>query len=234
VGQGYKAHSVQRGGTVELTEYRQLYGGRDDAAPGWDAIQARLDEVYPGQVPKHWGTIIKHMLGGPDPLDGISAYECAEGGASHLHFCTYGFSSLYYDEESVGKEYSRFGFELTFRLAIALPPAEEPFWVLNLLQNLSRYVFESGRWFEAYHWIQANGPLRANHETDLVGLAFLPDPRLAPVETPHGRVEFLQAFGITTKELEQIKSKASTCERVVEENRKANPLLVTDLSRSGV
>jgi hypothetical protein len=79
---------------MELAEYKRRFGGQDDAAPGWDAITCRLDEVYQGQEPKHWGTIIKHMLGGPDPIDGISAYECHDGGRDHLHFCTYGFTSL--------------------------------------------------------------------------------------------------------------------------------------------
>src|SRR4051794_18823621 len=83
----------------ERTEYERLYGGRDDAAPGWDAIDSRLRQVYKDQAPRHWGTVIKHMLGGPDPIDGISAYECTDGGRLHLHFCTYGYSSLYYDEE---------------------------------------------------------------------------------------------------------------------------------------
>lgn len=136
---------------MDLAEYRRRYGNQDAATPGWDAIDARLAEVYRGQSPKHWGTIIKRMLGGPDPIDGISAYQCSDGGTDHLHFITYGYSSLYYDEEAIGKDFSRFGFEMTFRLASELPPAEEPIWVCNLLQNLARYVFETGRWFEPYH-----------------------------------------------------------------------------------
>jgi hypothetical protein len=54
---------------------------------------------------------------------------------------------------------------------------------------------------------------------------------LPPIDTPHGRVEFIQAFGITGKELQQIKSKTGTCEKLIEQNRKTNPLLITDLSR---
>ena len=45
----------------------------------------------------HWGTIIKAMLGGPDPIDGISAYESNAAPIPHLHFCSYGFTSLYYE-----------------------------------------------------------------------------------------------------------------------------------------
>ena len=215
---------------MNIEEYKRLYEGRD-AAPGWDAIDARLDEVYPNQEPKHWGTILKHMLGGPDPLDGISAYQCTAGGVDHLHFCTYGYTSLYYDEKAVGGDYSGFGFEMTFRLASPLPPPEEPIWVCNLLQNLARYVFETGRWFSEYHWIPANGPIRLDYETDIVGIAFLNDPALAPIDSPHGRVEFIQAFGITQSELDILKSTKDTAKEIVERHRRINPLLVTDLSR---
>jgi hypothetical protein len=216
----------------DIDEYRRLYGGGEGATPGWGALDARLREVYGQQEPRHWGSVIKYWLGGPDPLDGVSAYECRDGGAPHLHFCTYGYSSLYYDEESAGGEFSQFGFEMTFRLATPLPPPEEPYWVLNLLNNLARYVFQSGRWFEPYHWIPANGPIRIDYPTDLVGLVFVSDPALAPIDTPHGRVEFIQAFGVTSGELERIKSGAATCEQVIEENRRGNPLLVTDLDRT--
>jgi hypothetical protein len=217
---------------MDIAEYQRLYGGQDDAAPGWDAIDARLRVVYGDQEPKHWGTIIKFMMGGPDPIDGISAYECRDGGVPHLHFCTYGYSSLYYDEESVGGEFSQWGFEMTFRLASPLPPTEDPNWVLNLLNNLARYVFKSQKWFEPNHWLQANGPIRIDYPTDIVGLVFLLDPTLAPIDTPHGRVDFLQAFGITSSELERIKSKTVTVEEVIEANRQNNPLLITDLDRT--
>lgn len=217
---------------MDLAEYKCFYGSEDPATPGWDAISSRLKEVYGQGEPKHWGSLIKFMLGGPDPLDGISAYQCRDGDIPHLHFCTYGYSSLYYDEESVGAECSKFGFEMTFRLASPLPPIEEPNWVLNLLINISRYVFKTGNWFEQYHWMDAKGPLRLGYPTDLVGFACVLDPKLGTIVTPHGRVEFIQAFGITAAELNGIKNETVTCEQVIEEHRKVNPLLITDLDRS--
>ena len=71
---------------MELAEYRDLYSKLPDAAPGWDAIDAALIRHYADQEPLHWGTTIKHMLGGPDPIDGISAYFSEAGGKRHLHF----------------------------------------------------------------------------------------------------------------------------------------------------
>ncbi len=148
-----------------------------------------------------------------------------------MHFVTFGYSSLYYDEESVGSDFSKFGFEMTFRLASSLPPNEEPMWVCNLLQNLARYVFQSGKWFDNYHWIPANGPIRAGYATDIVGLAFVYDTKLQALETPHGHVDFIQAFGITQSELNSLMNKTKKCEEIIELHRKSNPLLVTDLAR---
>lgn len=217
--------------TLNLEEYKRLYGDQDDATPGWDAINERLTEGYGDQEPKHWGTIIKQMLGGPDPIDGISAYECRDGGRDHLHFVTFGYSILYYDEEAVGNDYSGYGFEMTFRLASDLPPSEEPIWVCNLLQNLAKYVFKTNKIFDAGHWIPANGPIRADGETDIVGLAFAIDPVLQSIESPHGRIDFVQAFGITESELSDLKSKTRTCLQILDEHRSHNPLLITDLAR---
>ena len=100
---------------MDVEEYRRRFNSEKDS-PGWDAINSALNSVHNSQEPKHWGTVIKHMLGGKDPLDGISAYTSSSGDIEHLHFCSYGFTSLYYDEESVGGDFSRFGFELIFRL----------------------------------------------------------------------------------------------------------------------
>lgn len=216
---------------MDLAEYKRRFGDQDDAAPGWDSITARANEVYGEQEPKHWGTAIRYSLGGPDPLDGISAYECRDGGVSHLHFVTYGYTSLYYDEESAGGEFSQYGFEMTFRLASPLPPTEEPLWVCSLLQNIARYVFETNNWFEPYQWLPANGPIRADGDTAIVGLVFLNDPTLAAVASPHGRVEFIQAFGVTQAELDGLDNTKQATERLIEQHRETNPLLVTDLAR---
>lgn len=53
---------------------------------GWDAIDTAFNELYGEQEPKHYGTAIPYALGGPDPLDGISAYIVEHSNAS-LAFC---------------------------------------------------------------------------------------------------------------------------------------------------
>jgi len=218
---------------MELKEYKQLYGDDPEAAPGRDAINASLREIYGDRKPdEHWGTLVSYDLGGPDPLDGISAYACGQGEDGHLHFVTYGYSALSYDEEAAGREFSGFGFEMTFRLAWPLPTKEYPMWVPALLQHLARHVFESGRDFRHLDWVPLNGPIcGGDGKTDLVGLFFAADPKLPAIETPHGRVDFIQAFGITAGELRQIQDKTRTRQEMLGQFQTGNPLLVTDLSR---
>lgn len=42
----------------------------DDLSPGWDAISGALGLLYPGQEPRHFGTVISYQFGGSDPLNG--------------------------------------------------------------------------------------------------------------------------------------------------------------------
>lgn len=213
---------------MTIEEYKKQFSEED--AVGWDAIERQLDKLYPDEEPQHFATIIKHMLGGEDPLDGISVYE-SEKQEPHYHFVSYGFSELYYDEESVGNEFSKFGFELTFRLK--KKDGDNLHWAINLMQNLAKYVFKSGNWFDEYHFIPANGPIRLEYDTDITALVFVADPELGKIETPHGEVQFLQMVGITSTEYEQLKEnpKTSEVEKLVKHLKRDNELLITDLDR---
>ncbi|MEI0740344.1 suppressor of fused domain protein [Paenibacillus sp. JTLBN-2024] len=171
---------------------------------GWDAIEQQLTNIYGEQEPKHYGTLLPFMLGGQDPLDGISAYK-SETPVPHWHVVTYGFSELY-EKETEDAELSGYGFELTFRLARSPEEEEPPAWALNLLQNMGRYVFKSGNVFRSGDYLDANGPICLGSDTLLTALAFVHDPELPAIETPNGRVEFIQMVGITKDELESMQT----------------------------
>ncbi len=141
---------------MDLETYRARWP-EEDSSPGWDAIEDALAAVYGDQKPKHYAPALHAALGGPDPIDGISLYRSTAGGVAHLHLVTYGFSQLYYDEALLGKPYSRFGFELTLRLRQDPADDEMPSWAINMAQNIARYVFKSGRWFEPGHCMPAEG-----------------------------------------------------------------------------
>jgi hypothetical protein len=133
--------------------------GDELEARGWNAIDAALRPLYGDQKPAHWAAVVPAMLGGQDPLQGISAYRSTFGGAPHWHFVTYGFSELY-EKESDDPETSGYGLELTCRVVDTEEGAEPPKWVWSLLQNLARYVFRTGNVFEPNHSTTLNGPIR--------------------------------------------------------------------------
>ncbi|MCL6265563.1 suppressor of fused domain protein [Flagellimonas myxillae] len=211
-------------------EYKKKF--KEDDAVGWLSIDKLTEELYTNQEPKHYGTLDKYGLGGEDPLDGVSIFE-SKNQQDHYHFVSYGMSNLYYDLENCGQEFSGWGFEFTFRLIPFEEDKEEPKWVISLMQNLAKYVFNSEKWFEDYHFIPANGPIRLNTETDISAIAFIEDPEMGIIETPNGHVQFLQMVGITTTEYEQLKQNPKTTEAKILLDRltKENPLLITDLKR---
>ncbi len=212
-------------------EYSKLFTADD--AVGWLAIDKQLDSLYPGQEPRHYAPPLHFMVGGEDPIDGTSIYD-SEKQMKHLHLISYGMSQLYYDEEQAGKEFSKWGFEFTFRLKPFAEDEGDPGWAIRMMNNLARYVYKSERWFEPYHFVPANGPIRLETATDIVGLAFVPDPELGVINTPHGEVTFLQMVGLTKKETERLLAKPQTSEveKLIDEMREYNPLLITDLDRA--
>lgn len=213
---------------MNLEEYKQKF--TEDDAVGWLSIDEKVNEIYGQQEPQHFGTIIKYMLGGKDPLDGISVYE-SQNQEDHYHIVSYGLSELYYNEESAGKEFSKYGFEFTFRLK--KKEGDDFNWAMNLMQNLARYVFETGKWFEEFHFIPTNSPIRLDYDTNLTAIAFVLDPELGKIQTPHGEVQFLQMVGITTDEYELLKQnpKLAETEKLLDQLKINNPLLITELDR---
>jgi len=213
---------------VDLDTYKKIFSEED--AVGWDAIDEVVDALYPNQEPTHYAPDLPASLGGDSYLDGISVYQ-SDKQEPHFHFVTYGFSNLYYDEKSAGGDYSGFGFELTFRLKKT--GDKNVTWAINFLQNIAKYVFTSGNYFEPYHVFPANSPIRLDYNTELIAVAFVLDPELGEIETPHGTVQFLQAVGITSQEFQMLKKDFSIgkVEELMGHLRKDNPLLITDLDR---
>lgn len=213
---------------MTLEEYKKEFS--EDDAVGWLEIDKVFDELYPEQEPKHFAPAISYMLGGEHPLDGVSIYESKKQ-EEHFHFVNYGFSELYYNEEKVNGEFSKWGFELTFRLKPFEVDNGNPSWAVALLQNIAKYVFDSGNWFEEFHYMPANGPIRLDTETDITALVFVNDPEIEKIQTPHGEVTFLQIVGITSAEYEFIKENPTQVEELVNKLKENNPLLITDLNR---
>ena len=199
-----------------------------DAAPGWDAIDDALRTLYGDQEPRHFGTIVPFSLGGKDPIYGISAYKVAAP-RPYWHIVTYGFSELW-QKEWDDPEVSGFGFELTLRVACGQDDENPPNWSLNFLQNLGRYVFQSGNAFGGGHTMSLNGPICLGADTKIRTIGFIRDPQLGVIHTPNGRVEFLQIAGLTLDELDAIQ--AWNAEGFLGLVARHDPWLITDLNRA--
>lgn len=213
---------------MDVATYKKLFS--EDDAVGWEAMDKSLEALYPHQEPEHYAPNLPASLGGDSYLDGISIYH-SEYQEPHFHFVTYGFSELYYNEEAAGGDYSGFGFELTFRLKKS--GDENVGWAINFLQNIAKYVFTSGNYFEPFHVFPANSPIRLEYDTQITAVAFVLDPELGEIDTPHGKVQFLQAVGITAKELEMLRASFSIekVEELIRQLEIGNPLFITDLDR---
>lgn len=200
---------------------------------GWQSIDTALQKIY-GKTERHYGPLcgLHYVAGGTDPIDGASIYD-SNNQEFHRHIISYGMSELYYDEEAAGGAFSKWGFEFTFRLKPFEDDKTDPTWAIQIMNNLARYVFNTRKWFEENHFVPANGPIRLNTDTEITGFVFTLDPELGKIQTPHGEVSFLQLVGITESEVQRLKENPSTIEveKLINELKKDNPLLITDLNR---
>ncbi|MEV6322580.1 suppressor of fused domain protein [Nocardia sp. NPDC051787] len=196
--------------------------------PGWSAIDAALRQLYGNAEPRHLGTKQPWALGGPDPLDGISIYEHS-GPLPHWHYIGYGMSELY-EKNSSDPETSGWGFEFTFRLIRRPNESQPPLWPAGLLQELGRYVFDSGKWFEPGHTMKASGSLAADRpESAIRAMVFTVDPELGEIATPHGDLRFLQIVGLTVEEYQE--ARGGNAAAILDHLSRYLPLHVTDIDR---
>lgn len=183
----------------------------DDSAPGWEAIDAEFNRLYPDQPnPLHYGTVIKYMLGGSDPLDGISVYDAGD----FWHFVSYGLLELY-TKESEDPDYSGYGIELTFKLKKSNNDEEEIKNGCGLLQYVARYIFQTGKVVlpEEYIYTKQTVGIDAQQNSILTGFLTAADDLANPLDTPHGKVEFVTLIGATDAELRSVyESEASKLE----------------------
>lgn len=174
---------------------------------GWRAIEEAFLKLYPGQDnPKHYGVLISWELGGPDPLRGMSAYD----GGDYWHCVSFGMSELY-EKQSEDKEYSGYGMEFTMRLKKSretdIEEENELRCVFGIFQTIARMTFNNGELFLPNEWIytgQKDG-MDYRQQSKLTGFITLLDPKLGAIDTPNGKVEFVEFVGCTDAELLQIK-----------------------------
>ena len=111
--------------------------------------------------------------------------------------------------------------------------AETGTWALNLLAHLARYTFQTGNFFEPGAYIPGDGSsLQPELDSAITGLAIVSDTTVAPIETVHGRVAFLQLIGLTQPELDAITRDPDALTGILERMRAEDPELVLDMRRT--
>lgn len=211
-------------------EYKQRMQDETDWAPGWEAIDKAFETLYKDQTPAHFGTEFheRAMLGGDQFLDGYSIYDSPNG---YKHIVTYGMTELYGNEEAFEGDYSRWGYEMTFK--VKTPTAEDCLWVVDMLSNLARYTYMSERYFEAGQFIAGSGTsIHTGVDSAITALLVVEDPEVSSLKTIHGRVEFLQFVGITQTELDKLIENPELSTVLIERLKAADPNMVTDMDRT--
>ena len=200
--------------------FDKLFKKKEEPAPaeeeictvGWDAITAEFERIYPGQTnPKHYATIVKWMLGGNDPLDGISVYD----GGDFWHFVSYGLTEIY-GKETEDPEISGYGYELTLKLKKNRYEDEEAELknICGILQMIARPTFTEGEIFQPNEFLytgQKEG-IDARRSSKLTGFITVADPSVRAIDTPNGRVEFVELVGMTDAELKTLSDSPSVRE----------------------
>ncbi len=197
--------------------------------PGWVVIDSALEPLYGSAKPRHYGTLIRYRQGGPDPLDGISAYF-NPAPVPHWHLVSYGLTELA-EKESANPKVSGFGFELTLRVGNARADQEPPLWTLGLLQSLARYVYTTGRYFEEGHFFELGEPPAPELE-GFSTVAFRKDPQLPTSRGPFGAFEFLQVVLLHREEATALK--AWNTVGLLEVMAKQDPMLILSPARPRV
>ncbi|MBP1592180.1 MAG: suppressor of fused domain protein, partial [Oscillospiraceae bacterium] len=179
------------------------------ASTGWELIEREFLRIYPGQNnPLHFAAMIKWRFGGNDPLDGISLYE----GKDYWHFVTFGLSELY-EKVSGNSELSGYGYEMTFKLKKDTYDDlnKEIRCVCQILQTLARITFKQGIVFGPNEFIRTGQTvgIDSKGESDIRGFICISDPSVYTIDTPNGKVAFIEMIGMTEDELLSLSTRDS-------------------------
>jgi hypothetical protein len=194
-------------------------------APGWEAIEGAFERLYPGQVTRIWehhGVHRMDDLANPpaNPLEAVRIYD----GGTFWHYVSFGLSDLYRKESA--DEWSGFGYELTFRVGKAEGEENPPLWPVSVMVSLAgaRYTAED---YAAGDTVKT-GPIDGRPACRLTALLIFEDPAFKVLETPFGKLVFLQLVGVEAETRERVLRIGSR--PVIDELRLSDPDLVTRLT----
>jgi len=169
-------------------------------APGWDAIDRALAEIYDDQTPHQFTSKTAYELDSPSPLPAITVWARPEPKA--WHFVTYGLSELF-AKTSSDTQQSGLGYELTLLLARAeQEDPHPPVWALRLLQGIGQHVLSTRADFDTGQILNLGEGMVPGVSSPLQGMICIPDPTLGKTSTPNGSLLFLRMIGLTAAEMD--------------------------------
>ena len=169
-------------------------------APGWAALEHAMHAAYE-RAPVYFSAK-ETDVEQDTPVESVACYF-VDAPEPHWHLISCGMSELY-DKQFINPEVSGFGIELTLRVPATDPEIDPPAWPMQLMRNLARYVAATRRPFAEGQHMNAHAPLALDTPCTLSAVCFVADAALPTLETPNGRVSFLQVFGLTDDELEAV------------------------------
>jgi hypothetical protein len=201
---------------------------REDVVAMVDESLERLGgEVMHALDPKR---ILRYESGGP-AIWSVGLVE-VPGKRPYTLLLSYGLSCVISPEES------RKGIHHEYSLAIPAGTPVQP-WADALLRHLSRYVLSSGKDLRPGEIMPCHAPITClafqpeHHKkmprTSLVGIVVASDPTIDTIETPYGEITVRRILGIDQDELDRVETWSP--QGFVEEYKKSDPLLLTDLTR---
>lgn len=103
--------------------------------------------------------------------------------------------------------------------------------VVGFLQQLAKYVFENGAIFNPYEyiWTKQKEGIDSNQKSKITGFITVPD-EAGQIDTPNGKVIFIELLGATDIELNAIYDKKIT----VKELAKKIGTDITDYNRDSI
>ena len=210
-------------------EYRKKMQDEPEWMPGWEALDEELGQLYEDQRPERldMNLLSKVNRGSGKQLDGYSFYTSVNG---YKHLISYGMSELYAREQAYGQEKSKWGYEMTMK--IAEERTMDAMWATNIMANLARYTFTSQKGLIEGMLISGDGtPLKPHTDSQITSLFVVEDEELPVLDSLNGKVKFLQLVGLTQAEAEWLKENPDGTAEFLSVMKEENPMLVTDLKR---
>ncbi len=199
----------------------------EDWEPGRDAIDAEFSRIYPNQEPiiNEIPIANRKEFGGSNYLDEFDIYRSKK---DYNHIVTLGMSQLEADPNYFGKEYSKWGYEMTFKIN-----NNDYLWALDILSSLASFTNIKKRKFTIHDIIPFGGKsLNPNIDSKITALIIIKDTDVKTINTYFGKVDFLQLYGITEKELTILENNPEKITEFINLVKKDNPDFITDMNRT--